>query len=235
MKKLILTITIIALFLTISNKSVFAQQDTTGKKEYHIKMIKVDDGKKTELDTIVSNNEAFLWKGDTIQPEGEMIFIDDSDFLIKKFEYDVGDDDLVFPGKAAAIFFRDDCRGKNIIDLSDPGIISYNKKDLKDGLEKITIVRKKRTETDEANHIIVKSVAVPSSDEAREMRHEIKVTEDENGKFIIIDNSGEAIDMGQDEDVKVIKKDGKTYVVKKTEKGKETEVTIDIEEEKEKK
>jgi hypothetical protein len=31
---------------------------------------------------------------------------------------------------------------KNIIDLSDPGIISYEKKKLKDGREKIIIIRK---------------------------------------------------------------------------------------------
>ena len=34
----------------------------------------------------------------------------------------------------------------NIIDLSDPDIISYNKKDLKDGKEKITIIRHKPVE-----------------------------------------------------------------------------------------
>lgn len=38
---------------------------------------------------------------------------------------------------------------KNVIDLSDPGIISYNKKIQKDGTEKITIVRKQVREDDE--------------------------------------------------------------------------------------
>ena len=33
--------------------------------------------------------------------------------------------------------------GGNVIDLSDPGIISFDKKDLKDGKEKIVIIRKK--------------------------------------------------------------------------------------------
>jgi hypothetical protein len=39
-------------------------------------------------------------------------------------------------------------KNRNVIDLSDPGIISYDKKLRKDGTEKITIVRKQVSEDD---------------------------------------------------------------------------------------
>lgn len=47
-------------------------------------------------------------------------------------------------GDTTVYFISKDNNNKNIIDLSDSGIISFKKKDLSDGREKITIVRKKQ-------------------------------------------------------------------------------------------
>src|SRR5690606_25205374 len=50
--------------------------------------------------------------------------------------------DVPFPPHAPHVMMFRNNRNKNVIDLSDPGIISYDKKILKNGTEKITIVRK---------------------------------------------------------------------------------------------
>ena len=47
-------------------------------------------------------------------------------------------------GDTTVYFISKDNNNKNTIDLSDSGIISYKKKDLSNGREKITIVRKKQ-------------------------------------------------------------------------------------------
>ena len=38
------------------------------KKERHIRMTKIENGKKTELDTILTNDDVFIWNGDTLSP-----------------------------------------------------------------------------------------------------------------------------------------------------------------------
>jgi hypothetical protein len=38
------------------------------KKSRHIKMIKMEKGKKMELDTVFTNDNVFVWKGDTVNP-----------------------------------------------------------------------------------------------------------------------------------------------------------------------
>jgi hypothetical protein len=39
------------------------------QKSRHIKMVKVENGKKTEIDTVLKGNQPFVWQGDTINPE----------------------------------------------------------------------------------------------------------------------------------------------------------------------
>ena len=53
-----------------------------------------------------------------------------------------------FPPHAPKVMMFRGQKNKNVIDLSDPGIISYDKKLRKDGTEKITIVRKQVPEVD---------------------------------------------------------------------------------------
>ena len=48
----------------------FAQnnQEAQSKKTRHIKIMKMEDGKKIELDTALQADDVFVWKGDTINP-----------------------------------------------------------------------------------------------------------------------------------------------------------------------
>jgi hypothetical protein len=38
------------------------------KKARHIKMLKMENGKKIELDTVLTNDDVFVWNGDTVNP-----------------------------------------------------------------------------------------------------------------------------------------------------------------------
>jgi hypothetical protein len=152
------------------------------KTEKHIKMVKVDDdGKKVELDTVITGDQIFVWQGDTIGGGNVMKWISKGDFKMDSihqnfdmnFEYKIDDDGegnmiIMKSGKGGKhmimapvppgapmpphapgmMMFRSQ-NNKNVIDLSDPGIISYDKKIQKDGTEKITIVRKQVREDDE--------------------------------------------------------------------------------------
>jgi len=180
MKKLISKISTFALVIVTLIQTSYAQNDSTNSKnEYHIKIIKVEDDKKTELDTIVNNNNPFIWNGDTINPVNGMVFMssksdnsekfhlnfvdnggqeifivtdtEKTDSIRKKIEKYIGKWDRNLANipvnhrktdseNSVPYFLRDK---KNIINLSDSGIISYKKKDLSDGREKITIIRKK--------------------------------------------------------------------------------------------
>ena len=188
------------------------------KKERHIKLVKVDeDGNRVELDTVLSNDNVFVWHGDTIggsgmkwfakgnfHPDslpGDMDF--DFDFTndfhrkvmivkpdgdsITEYSYEIRTDApdghrdvLVWHGDKGEnrifavpeipgvppvppvppvprIRFLGNENDANSIDLSDPGIISYKRKKLKDGREKITIIRNEpaEKEAEETEEIII--------------------------------------------------------------------------------
>jgi hypothetical protein len=155
------------------------------KTEKHIKIVKVDDdGKKTELDTIIEGDKVFVWQGDTVGGK-DFTWISKDGFDLDNihenfdmnFEYKIEDDgegkfiimksgkkgghiimppvalDAPFPPHAPRVMFSSN-KNKNMIDLSDPGIISYDKKLRKDGTEKIVIVRKQQKENEEEEIII---------------------------------------------------------------------------------
>lgn len=153
------------------------QDPPRGKKtEKHIKMVKVDDsGKKVELDTIIHGDQVFVWQGDTIGDVKEFRWITKDDFKmdsVHRFDYKIEGDgnkrimimksgkddekivmapfppDVPMPPHAPKVMMFRGQKNKNVIDLSDPGIISYDKKLRKDGTEKITIVRKQLPEID---------------------------------------------------------------------------------------
>ncbi len=190
MKRILLITGILGLtFLFTSAISIreTPQDPPRGKKTKHIKMVKVDDnGKKTELDTVIEGDNVFIWNGDTIGGEHKLKWVSegavemdfdidveesaDGNVIIMKsgkggkhnvmmFGGDEGDNEMIFraphmvgaPHAPKMMMMKMHNQG-NVIDLSDPGIISYEKKDLKDGKEKITIVRKKPTEKDMELH-----------------------------------------------------------------------------------
>jgi hypothetical protein len=96
------------------------------------------------------------------------------------------------PHPPRAMFIQNQSK-KNVIDLSDPGIISYNKKKMKNGTEKITIVRKQVPEEDiELNQ----EIFIHEDGDHSMMIHEshpgkskqIKIIKDDNGNVEIIEN-----------------------------------------------
>lgn len=186
------------------------------KDSRHIKMIKVVNGKKVELDTIVSGNEMFIWQGDTvngkelknrISPAGfdkkqrMEVKVDTKDgknnVMIYKFNDIEKGDPLIWKSESGENVFRfrnengdsikerviirkmakgenDDVMFFNIddkmhsgtspkvmmfkhkdsgqtINLNDPSVISFKKKDLSGGREKIEIIRKKSDKNTEMN------------------------------------------------------------------------------------
>lgn len=190
------------------------------KKSRHIKMTKIENGKKMELDTVLTGDDVFVWNGDTVNPVKHIgkfsssgldkmhqvdVKVDRQDgkekvMIIKHrggksgepmiWNMDSGDDMEIVTedndsvekrivvrkrlkdGTTDHLIFRNDGRDMLVpppppippvppvppfphmkvmkmqhagqtIDLNDPNIVSYKKKDVKGGMEKIEILRKK--------------------------------------------------------------------------------------------
>jgi len=122
----------------------------------------------------------------------------------------------------------------NVIDLSDPGIISYEKKDLKDGKEKIVIVREKPAEKDVELH---EEIIMQGAKGAPMMIHEgmpqkakqIKVIAGDDGQIEILED-GKVWNVEAGDETKVIEKDGKKIIIKKQKQGDEMKVNVEVEE-----
>lgn len=192
------------------------------KKTRHIKMLKMENGKKMELDTVLTNDDVFVWNGDTVNPIKHIKKVNPSGFdKMEKFDVKVENKD----GKEKVMIFKhkggkdgepmiwnmdsgdhmeiitedNDSTGKKIvvrkrikdgegnnmiyfnsdnmkhfppmppmppiphvkmmrmqhpgqiINLNDPNIVSFKKKDLSGGREKIEIIRKKSDSAEEMN------------------------------------------------------------------------------------
>lgn len=176
-----------------------AQSEKKQEKQRHIKVVKVVDGKKSELDTVVAHSDVFVWKGDSIGgkfgmpfgpfhaqrngrqgrfngggPGGPMMRpMGPGGFWAQRHD---SADSLGMPKDTLVhrLFIRRQMRGRmpehvflnnqrpgmlqiefqrrgsfqerdlqNSIDLGDPNIISYSKKNLKGNKEKIEIIRQK--------------------------------------------------------------------------------------------
>lgn len=144
------------------------------------------------------------------------------------------------PHGAHKMMIIGDHKKANVIDLSDPGIISYDKKDLKDGKEKIVIVRKKPSENEKEIHeeIIIHGAGTSPMmwhDAGSSKSKRIKVISDDSGKVEIIED-GKVWDIDEsDEDVQVIEEDGKKIIIKRIKEGGEMKVNVEVEEIEEKK
>lgn len=169
-------------------------------KTRHIKLMKIENGKKIELDTVLMNDDVFVWNGDTLNPArlgkhqnvefdqirgNERVFMNKSGKSKIPMEWNQTSDgnmeiiteDLDSMGKKIVIrkrihddsnddsFNLNDHRLRNfppmpptppehmrmlkqvqkarLINLNDPNIVSFKKKDLKGCLERIEIIRKK--------------------------------------------------------------------------------------------
>jgi hypothetical protein len=226
-------------------------------------MVKVgDDGKKVELDTVISGDQVFVWNGDTIGGEKELKWISKDDFKMDSlhqnfdmnFEYNIEDDGegnmmimksgkggkhmimtpvppgAPMPPHAPGMMMFSSHNNKNVIDLSDPGIISYDKKIQKDGTEKITIVRKQVSE--EVEEEVIMHGAPHSGDvffygNTPKHTKTVKVIKSDDGTFKVYEDdkvirlegeNGEATFTGDDGEVIQIKEikegDGKKVEVK---------------------
>jgi hypothetical protein len=143
------------------------------------------------------------------------------------------------PPAPHVMMFRDQKKG-NVIDLSDPGIISYEKKELKDGKEKITIIRNKPAENmEEQNeelfmHSPVHGQVIMHGDGPGQTK-QIKVISGDDGKIEILEDGKMMHIEDMEEVTKVIEKDGKKIVVKKIKDGDEVKVNVEVEENREEK
>ncbi|WP_319479687.1 hypothetical protein [uncultured Draconibacterium sp.] len=141
------------------------------------------------------------------------------------------------PGSATPKVIRiNKQKSGNVIDLSDPGIISYDRKELKNGKEKIVIVREKPSEEDMEMHeeiIMHNSSAAPMiiHEGMPNMTKRIKVIADDDGRVEILEDGKSWTVEESDEDTQVIEKDGKKIIIKKTKKDGEMKVDVEVEEE----
>jgi len=132
----------------------------------------------------------------------------------------------------------------NVIDLSDPGIISYKKKKMSDGREKIEIIRKEvPEEIEEDLDIIIEKVGDHSMIHSnhQDISKNIKIIKKNGNTFTILEEDGEELEF-TDEDgnlvkVKEIKKgDGNIIHIEEIKEGdvKKVKVTVTKEVKKEK-
>ena len=140
-------------------------------------------------------------------------------------------------GAHAPKMIRIEKKGGNVIDLSDPGIISFEKKDLKDGKEKITIVREKpsKEEVEVHEEIIMHGnhsapMFIHENGDVQKVKQIKVIAGDEGNIEILEDGKVWSIDE-MDEGTKVIEKDGKKIIIKKQKTGKEMKIDVEVEEE----
>lgn len=146
------------------------------------------------------------------------------------------DEDVFFgaPPAPHKMMFIGDRKKGNVIDLSDPGIISYEKKELKDGKEKIVIVREKPSEEDiEMNEEIIIQGAPMMHGAHPQIEKRIKVIAGDDGKVEILEDGDVWSVEDMEEGEKVIEKDGKKIVIKKIKEGDEVKVNVEVEEKEE--
>lgn len=157
------------LFSSFSPEKKLQDPPKGEKYKRHLTMMKVEDGETMVLDTVVEEESVFVWHGDTICPGNEMEWIEmrglRPDSMRKNIRFHVigpeGEDFSEFafdsppppppPHFPHAIHISKKM-GRNEIDLNDPGIISFERKTLSNGREKITIIREKAGENDQSGN-----------------------------------------------------------------------------------
>jgi len=243
------------------------QDPPRGKKtEKHIKMVKVDDsGKKVELDTVIHGDQVFVWQGDTIGGGKELKWITKDDFKmdsVHRFDYKIegdgnkrimimksgkGDDHMIMapfppeppmpPHAPKVMMFRGQ-KNRNVIDLSDPGIISYDKKLRKDGTEKITIVRKQVSEDDSLMEDVL--ITPPHVDDVFFMggspnrAKTVRVIKSDDGSVQVFEDEKVMHFEGDKGEATFIGDDGEVIHVKETEEGGEKKIEVKVEKKAEK-
>lgn len=138
----------VALSFTVIEKNGESQEP---QKKRHIKMVKIVDGKKMEIDTVFTNDNVFVWNGDTINPVKHMKkFGPDGPKQMHRFDVNVDNKD----GKEKIWIFKHSGEGKG-----EPMTWEMNSEDMEiitediDSLGKKIVVRKKVL-GDDKDHMI---------------------------------------------------------------------------------
>lgn len=185
------------------------------------------------------DGKVFVMKSGDSTKQFHIKMLGDDNMDIMKWHGD-NDEDVFFgaPPAPRRMMIMDRRPQGNVIDLSDPGIISYEKKDLKDGKEKIVIVREKPSpeEREVRKEIIMHSDAPPMMMHGGEpvRAKQIKVFAGDDGKVEILEDGKVLHIDDMEEGTKVIEKDGKKIVIKKSKEGDEMKVNVEVEENEEK-
>jgi len=217
--------------------------EMTGDGNGRVIIIKSDDGNKRIV-------KEFKMDGDSMHK-----FLIDIDEDGEHADHDImmwnskGGNKMIFhsdemiggphPAHAPKMMFIGNKKKSNVIDLSDPGIISYNKKLNKDGTEKITIVRKQVPEEDkELNEKIIihgnSGLMQIHEGHPGEVKR-IKVVKSDDGNIEIIEDGNVWNVKKGSGDSKFITEDGKVIQIKEIKEGDETKVEVIVKEEVEEK
>ncbi len=246
MKNTLLTIGLAGMATALLSSFAFTQrsdQTQEPKKNRHVRMIKIENGKKMEIDTIFATDDVFVWNGDTINPvkhnrefdpgnvdvvkhigrkdkNGNVMFFKHSGKAGEPMIWNMDSDEnmeivtedndstgkkivirkMIKDGEGDYLIHRDGPGMRHfppmppmppappvphikmmgikhagkIIDLNDPDIISYKKKDMSGDREKIEIIRKKSAgNEDEAFNLrFDDELMAPEAPDAPEFRWE---------------------------------------------------------------
>lgn len=96
--------------------------------------------------------------------------------------------------------------GGNVIDLSDPGIISYKKKKISGGREKIEIIRNEADDMFSPMPVEMMGEIPGVPDAPRIISHDVKVFKGEGGEFHIIGDDGDMIKSSDGHGTYIIKR-----------------------------
>ena len=141
-----------------------------------------------------------------------------------------------FPPHAPKVVMMKAPKNRNVIDLSDPGIISYDKKIQKDGTEKITIVRKPVEEKED--DLIFDSPAGENMmwiGDAPGHTKTVKVIKSDDGSTQIFEDDKVIELKGEKGEATFIKENGEVIHLKEIKEGDQKKVEVTVEEEREKK
>lgn len=124
----------------------------------------------------------------------------------------------------------------NVIDLSDPEIISFKKKANKDGTEKITIVRKQVNEEMENEMFLFHGGPddlMLSPERPPMPPAHVRVFKSDDGEMEFMDNIAKGDSAANGKKIKVIEEDGKVIRIKEINKDGKKNVEVDVQVEKE--